>query len=130
MKRLANFVLISTIAFVYNVIDGDTIKVELDGGNVKDIVRLIGINTPEKKQSGYDKAKEYLEERILGRFIWIETDIQERENEHYHNDRLLGYIWFDGKNINIEMVEKGYAKPEEHPPNVKYRDELRKAAGE
>ncbi len=119
MKTLTNLFLLSAIAFVYHVVDGDTIDVQLDNG-VEDRVRLIGIDTPERGEEGFEEAKVYVEERLLHRIVWIETDVEQRGPFN----RLLGYIWLDGEMINLELVEKGYAEPKEYPPNVKYSENL------
>ena len=59
---------------VIKVIDGDTVSIcvplELNicntrkSGNFKLNVRLLGINTPEKKDQGYSEAKERLKELV------------------------------------------------------------------
>jgi micrococcal nuclease len=102
---------------VLKVVDGDTIKVEIDLGFdlcVTTTIRLAGIDTPEsrtkdlkEKQLGLDAKK------------WLETILTENQNIRIHTTkdadekygRLLGtlYLSNDVKSINELMVENGYA---------------------
>lgn len=86
---------------VARVIDGDTI--EMASG---ERVRLMGIDTPEKRRTGYQEAKDYLIHRLLGKEVKLDR-IKKREKY----GRTLAYVYLDGKNINQEMIDKGYAKP-------------------
>jgi endonuclease YncB( thermonuclease family) len=53
-------------ATVTHVVDGDTVDAGLpDGSLVR--VRLIGIDTPERGECGFDQASEYMESIALGR---------------------------------------------------------------
>ncbi len=55
---------------VVRVLDGDTI--EIDNGN---IVRLLGIDSPEQGECYYSEAKEELTELVLEEEIRMEKDI-------------------------------------------------------
>jgi hypothetical protein len=79
------------------VIDGDTIVI-----NGKSI-RLLGINSPERGEYFYDEAKDFLESLVLNENIEIESY---GKDKYY---RVLAYVFVDNKNINVEMVEKGFA---------------------
>lgn len=50
------------------VVDGDTVI--LEGAPV----RLLGVNTPEKGNLGYDEAREFLSKMIKRKKVWIEQD--------------------------------------------------------
>lgn len=83
-------------ANITRVIDGDTIETDLGK------VRLLGINTPEKNKKGYEEAKIYLQQ-----FEGKEVDlIRTKENKDKYG-RLLRYVFYYGKNINLEIVESG-----------------------
>lgn len=91
------------------VADGDTIKAQ--GHDIEIKVRLVGIDTPEtskkKRQPGQpysQKAKEYLAGLILNKTV----DIKGYGMGPYN--RILGVIYLDGKNINLEMVKAGLAE--------------------
>lgn len=83
-----------------NVIDGDTIVIS--GG---ERVRLLGIDTPEKGEVFYKESKERLEQLIENKEILLE---KEGDNKDKY-DRLLRYIFLNDTNINLLMVEEGYA---------------------
>lgn len=100
---------------VTKVIDGDTIVVE--GG---DHVRLLGIDADEKGYPCYTPAKKRLEELILSREVYLESDVEDKDQY----DRLLRYIFLNGENVNLKMVEEGLAIARFYPENVKYREEV------
>lgn len=99
---------------VTKVIDGDTILVE--GGK---IIRLLGIDADEKGYLCFESAKKFLEEAILNKKVTLERD---RKNTDIYG-RCLRYIFLEGRNINLELVEKGEAVCRFEPPNLKYQKE-------
>ena len=100
---------------VLKVVDGDTIDVILDMGfdiMYKQRVRLFGIDTPEsrtrdKVEKKYGLlAKKFLTETLKKGKIVIKTHKGEETGKF---GRILGEIFVDGKNINMEMCKKGHA---------------------
>lgn len=103
-------------AEVLSVYDGDTITVDIDLGykvNVRDKVRIYGIDTPEirtrdkeEKRRGYE-AKKFLHSFIFGKKVTIKTHKQEKYG------RILADVFLeeDGTKINIaeEMIKNEYA---------------------
>jgi micrococcal nuclease len=101
-----------------NVVDGDTIDVEIDlGFNVSyaQRVRLAGIDTPESRTT--DKAekvlglesKEYLKSKLKdAKLIVIKTEKPDSSEKY---GRILGWLYVDGNTISIndQMIEDGYA---------------------
>jgi micrococcal nuclease len=85
---------------VSNVVDGDTIVIS--GG---ERVRLLGMDTPEKGEFFYKEAKQRLEQLIEKRNVTLE---KEGDNKDKY-DRLLRYVFIDSVNVNMQMVEEGYA---------------------
>jgi len=73
-----------TQATVLRVIDGDTI--ELAGG---EIVRLIGVDTPETGEPGAGEATRFVRERVEGLTVWLEADGRDRDA----HGRLRRYVW-------------------------------------
>jgi len=73
-----------TQATVLRVIDGDTI--ELAGG---EIVRLIGVDTPEPGEPGASEATRFVRERAEGLTVWLEADGRDRDV----HGRLRRYVW-------------------------------------
>lgn len=106
------FLPISSLASQFEVIkvyDGDTIKVKGYGAEIK--LRLAGIDAPEtsKKKTGLgqrysQEAKEHLAGLILNKAIEIDG------YGYLKGDLMLGMIFLDGKNINLEMVRAGLAE--------------------
>jgi len=112
---------------VVRVVDGDTIIVKYN--NKDERVRMIGIDTPEsvhpnesKNTSEGIKTSEYTKDRLSGKMVEIELDVQERDKY----GRILAYVYVDGKMYNKELLELGYAKLATYPPNVRYVDEFTK----
>ena len=95
------------------VVDGDTVVV--DG---KTTVRLIGIDTPERGEPGYEQATEHLESLIGNRFVRIEKGIE--QTDRY--GRELGYIYIGQRSINQEMIAAGQARTLPIEPNTRYAD--------
>lgn len=96
---LINFFDEGEIVIVERVIDGDTIVVE-------DIsVRLLGINSPEKKEQYYEEAKEFLEDAVLNKTVVLKFG---KEKQDKYN-RTLAYVFAGNKNLNLELVKNGFA---------------------
>jgi micrococcal nuclease len=93
----------------YKVVDGDTIWVEGVGK-----VRLVGVNTPEKKEKGYSEAKNFVEEKCLLKTVYL--DIDNAKNKDKYN-RTLAIVYVDGINLNKELLEKGYGEIMYIPPS-------------
>ncbi|MBM3233966.1 thermonuclease family protein [Candidatus Pacearchaeota archaeon] len=81
---------------VTRVIDGDTIETEIGK------VRLLGINTPEKKNPGYQEAKDFLVQ-----FEGKKIELEDRGKDKYQ--RTLGYLYYQNKLINSEILKFGLA---------------------
>jgi micrococcal nuclease len=84
---------------VTNVVDGDTL-------DVYERVRLSGINTPETGECYYQEAKDRLGDLVLGKEVYLESDVSDRGKY----GRLLRYVYVSGENVNLLLVEEGYAK--------------------
>ena len=75
-------------------------------------VRLIGVDTPEtvdpRKSVQYygTEASNFTKKMLTGREIELEFDFNPRDKY----DRLLAYVWIDGKNYNSEVIKLGYAR--------------------
>ncbi len=111
---------------VVKVVDGDTIKVTIDGK--EENVRLIGVDTPEtvhpsKPVQPYDpEASAYTKSRLEGQTVRLEFDVQERDQY----GRLLAYVWLNDEMINKTLVAEGYAMVATFPPNIRYVDDFTK----
>lgn len=64
-------------AFVTKVVDGDTVKVDLDGdGEFDEDVRFIGVDTPEHDMCGFTAATKHTRRLIAGRHVTLSTDVR------------------------------------------------------
>ena len=93
---------------VVNVTDGDTFTIATG-----EIVRLICVDTPEKDEENYTKAKDFLSSLILGEEVRLEQDENASASEGYDKyNRLLRYAYLNTSEgelfINKEIVQKGY----------------------
>lgn len=110
--------------------DGDTMRVELNGENVR--VRFLGINTPEV--SGEDKVEEPFGNEALA-YTKKKLDNAKKIEIEYdavadHEDRFgrhLAWIWVDDKLFEIELLEQGLAKTYMLKNNYQYASELKAA---
>jgi micrococcal nuclease len=119
---------------VTRVYDNDTLKAE--GHDIEIKVRLVGIDAPEtskkKREPGQpysQQAKKYLTGLILNKTVDIKGHGLDRYN------RILGVIYLDGKNINLEVVSAGLAEVYRGKPPfgfdpAPYRNSERKARAE
>jgi len=103
-------------ATVVEVIDGDTIDVNIDLGfdiQHKNRLRMYGINAPEsrtrdkvEKAAGL-KSKAWLKALIEGKKITVRT-YKDGTVEKF--GRLLARVYIDGVDVNAEMVKQDLAK--------------------
>ncbi|WP_411953594.1 thermonuclease family protein [Alkalibacillus sp. S2W] len=97
-------------ATVTRVVDGDTIEIELNGKT--EDVRLLLVDTPETKhpskpvQPYGPEASEFARNQLSGKQVQVEFDGPKRD----HYDRLLAYLWVDGKNFNQMLLQRGLAR--------------------
>ncbi len=103
---------------VKKVIDGDTIVLE-DGR----IIRLIGINTPEKYQKFGKEATLKTKELVLDKEVNLEYD--KLKTDIY--GRTLAYVYTEEVFVNLELLKQGFARLMTIPPNTKHLEEFRKA---
>ena len=91
-------------AVVARVIDGDTI--ELVGGQR---VRLVQIDTPEKRTECYGEAASEVTGRLLppGTHVRIEQDPGLDQVDRYQ--RKLAYVWKGDEDVNVTLVREGAA---------------------
>ena len=100
--------------FVSKIIDGDTIIIEGES------VRLLGIDTDERGQPCYSAAKNRIEELVLDKEVELVADTEDKDMYK----RYLRYIFLDGENINLKLVQEGLAVARFSPENIKYKQEI------
>lgn len=98
---------------VSRVVDGDTIRVLIDGQEVP--VRLIGIDTPETVapnrpvECAGPEASVYADQLMSGDRVYLELDPTQGTYDSY--DRVLAYVWLeDDVMVNLAMLQTGLAE--------------------
>lgn len=86
---------------VTDVIDGDTLKVQLTDGPV--VVELASIDAPEYRQPGGPEARKALFERIIGEEVSLSVVAREAD------EQLLAVVHLGDENVNGWMVKQGHA---------------------
>ena len=73
-------------------------------------MRLVQVDTPEKGECYYKEATTYTQNflKLNGKFKLIRDVKLDRFDEY---GRALGYLTKGNRNLNLELVKYGYAKP-------------------
>jgi micrococcal nuclease len=118
---------INNVGTVVNVIDGDTINVNVN--NITKHVRLIGIDTPETKHPTktigcYGKEANAYMVKLLPKGTQISLVLDKETTDKY--GRVLAYVYIKSNNlfVNLNLVAKGYAKVMTFKPNVLHKYEF------
>ena len=108
---------------VTEVVDGDTIKVSMNGS--VETLRVIGLDTPETLgprkpvqcfgKEASNKAKSFL----TGKTVMLEADSTQGERDKY--GRLLRYVFLDGVDYGKTMISEGYAHEYTYKLPYKYQ---------
>jgi hypothetical protein len=77
-------------------------------------VRLVGIDTPEIGEEGYEEAKEFVNKTCWGEKVKLDVDDMEQYDPHY---RILAVVYVNDTNLNEKMVREGYAEVMYIPPS-------------
>lgn len=114
-------------AKVVDVVDGDTIKAVYRGKETT--IRILLIDTPETHhprlgaQPYGQEASSYAHELLDGKTVHLEPAVNEERDKY---DRLLAYVFVDGKSFEELMLAQGLARVAYViPPNTKYIDRYR-----
>lgn len=93
---------------VTRVVDGDTIEVSRDG--VVERVRLLGIDTPERGECGYDAATALVTDLVAGREVTLVVGSPDDRDRY---ERLLRFVEVsvDGMvvDVGLRQLEAGLA---------------------
>lgn len=106
--------------------DGDTAVFDTSKGEIR--VRFLGIDTPEASYK-YDpwglQATQFTCEKLYqANTLVIEQDEAAGPVDNY--GRHLGYVWYDGRLLNLEVVEQAYSLAV-GVEKLKYSDEFLQA---
>lgn len=109
---------------VTRIIDGDTIEVSSPDG-ARERVRLIGIDTPERGECGFDAATDRMRQMVQGRNVTL-TPGARSDRDRF--GRLLRYVDVDGIDTGYTLIVEGLAISRydsrdgfgEHPREAQY----------
>lgn len=111
-------------------VDGDTIKVLLD--NKKYTIRMLAVDTPEsvhptKGVEYYGKEASDYTCNLVKNAKKLEIEYDEDSDKTDKYDRLLVWVFVDGKLLQKELISNGYAKVAYLYGDYKYTSELETA---
>jgi endonuclease YncB( thermonuclease family) len=86
---------------VTNIVDGDTIDVAGVGR-----IRVIGIDTPERGECGFDKASTVMADLVLGETVILVPGARDNTDRY---DRLLRYIDVGNQDAGLQLIKRGLA---------------------
>ena len=86
---------------IIQVVDGDTIRAEANGKEIK--IRLIEIDAPEINQPFGVQSKIFLNRLLYKKNVTLISQGEDRYG------RTLGEIYADGENANTLMIRSGFA---------------------
>lgn len=121
---------------VVRVVDGDTAIVAVAGGDPRERVRYIGIDTPEDKKPGTPvqcfsrRAAARNAQLVEGRRVTLRFDAERRDRY----GRLLAYLYTRSPSapaevfVNARLVAEGFARAYPYPPNTAHADEFARLA--
>ncbi len=87
---------------VVKVADGDTITV-LDAQRQQHVIRLAGIDAPEKSQPYGQKSKAHLSQAVFGQTVTVTFDKRDRYG------RIVGQVRVLGEDANLRQLQAGWA---------------------
>ena len=83
------------------VVDGDTIRAEVKGKEIK--IRLVEIDAPEINQPFGAQSKNFLNRLLYGKDVTLIAQGEDRYG------RTLGAIYANGESANALMIKSGFA---------------------
>ena len=107
------------LARVVQVIDGDTIDVDIAGEEFR--VRYVGVNTPERDQVCYAEAVRANRALVEDQTVTLVVDT----NDTDQYGRLLRYIYIGETLVNETLILDGWAEVVRFPPDTRFYDRFR-----
>lgn len=104
----------SVTGIIVAVSDGDTATVRTSYGDL--IIRLFAIDAPEAKCHGFsdnvcieDGQAKAKASKLYLRNLVLNKNVEVKLGQGTSGKRLVGTIFSDGQDVNLEMVKAGYA---------------------
>lgn len=89
---------------VLSIVEGD--KLLIDDGTNKTVVRIIGIDAPEKGQHQYEEAKRHLSDLVTGKKVVLVYSLNNvKDKEGY----FLARVFVGIVDVGLNLLENGYA---------------------
>ena len=101
-------------AKLVRVVDGDTVDLEVDLGfsiTVRDRFRLDGIDTPERGQKGFQKAKTFLTRLLKDKELVVRTAKAKEKYGRYLAEIFVEFAGPIDTSVNAILVAKKLAVP-------------------
>lgn len=98
------------------VIDGNTIQVYGIGK-----VQLTQVKTPQKTEAGYSDAKKFVEDKCLGKTVYLDIDDKQSQDKY---GRILAVAYTNTTDINKEIIDSGLAELSYFEPSEFNRGEI------
>lgn len=104
-------------AVVLRIIDGETAELQFSKQQFE-VVKLVHVDAPNEGERLYEQATQRLRELMIRDSV---VEVEQAELTRNKDGQLLVYVWKDGANVNLQLVQEGLARiaPVEHP-NTKY----------
>lgn len=107
-------------AQLISCVDGDTVVLKFD--NQDETIRLLAVDTPERRQPYYQVASDFTC-KLLEDSHQIQLEIDKNASYDSYN-RLLVWLWIDDELLQEKLVEAGLAKVAYLYDDYKYTDNL------
>ena len=122
-SALQSFLSSGRMVHIERVIDGDTVVT-----SAGEHIRLLGINAPEttSKEPYSGQAKDYLTNLIENKSVQLKFTSDKVDKY----GRTLAYIFLGNENVNVKMVEEGFANYYFYSGRDKYSSTLEQAWNE
>ena len=114
---------------VVSVVDGDTIKVRINGR--KETVRLVGVDTPETKKPNLPpqcfgkEATSHMQSLVQSKDVQLAADPTQDDRDKY--GRLLRYVFVGGKNVAYEQILGGFGREYTYDADYQYQANFQSA---
>jgi micrococcal nuclease len=72
------------------------------------------VNTPERGESGYSEAKNYIKDQCLYQVVSVDVDDAKPKDKY---GRTLAVVYIGDLNLNQQLLIKGYAEIMYIPPS-------------
>jgi endonuclease YncB( thermonuclease family) len=111
---------------VTKVTDGDTIEV----AQLNEPIRILGYDTPERGECGYDEATNRLAQILASGTVTVTTDNGDNTDRY---GRYLRHVLVNGVPVGLTMISEGKANARydslDGYPRHRYQDQYRAADG-